>query len=445
MEQLLEQDPVAMGMLGKQTIRDQEYRPLTYVLMVEDVEKKIYYNLLTHEMIAINRSEVDSPDIRRYFIENWYLVPIEHDDQKLVDECRAVLTLMSSWPKKIHTFHIFTTLDCNARCFYCFEKRVPGSDMTIETAARAIEYIQQQAAGEHIKIIWFGGEPLCNYNIIDYITVGLKNKGLHYESEMVSNGILFERELVDKAKNDWNLKRVQITLDGTREIYKRVKAYVMNVEDPFERVIQNINSLLRAEIRVSIRLNVGLYNNNAIRDLVDFLCEVMKGQENLYVYAGPLFQIKGYTEDQREYIYGLIDELNKKLSMYFGQKKKKDFYEKITNSFCMASGQEAVTILPDGKVGICPDNIDDAIIGDIYSEELNLELRKNFGRRYYREDKCRPCPMYPNCYIVNGCPNKDDSEGCDSIRVQMHIKKIKENMKLMCRLGKSDNRARPSL
>ena len=127
MKQLLKHDPIAMGMLGKQPICNHIYRPLTYVLTVEEADKKIYYNLLTHEMIAVDFSELESQEIRKYFIENWYMVPEGHDDQQLVDECRAVLTLMDSWQKKIHVFHIFTTLDCNARCFYCFEKRIPGS------------------------------------------------------------------------------------------------------------------------------------------------------------------------------------------------------------------------------------------------------------------------------------------------------------------------------
>ena len=213
MEQLLKQDPIAMGMLGKQPIRMQKYRPLTYVLTGEDAGKKAYYNLLTHEVIAANLNELDTPELRRYLIENWYLVPEEHDDQQLVDECRAVLTLMDSWPKKIHAFHIFTTLDCNARCFYCFEKRMPGSEMTKETAARAVEYMQEQADGELIKIVWFGGEPLFNYPVIDFITNGLKEKGLQFESDMISNGLLFDDELVEKAKSIWNVKSVQITLE----------------------------------------------------------------------------------------------------------------------------------------------------------------------------------------------------------------------------------------
>lgn len=445
LEQLLKQDPVAMGMLGKQAVCNQVYRPLTYVLTVQVVNKKVFYNLLTHEMIAVNMDELDLSETRKYFIENWYLVPDKHDDQQLVDECRAVLTLMNSGPKKVHSFNIFTTLDCNARCFYCFEKRMIGSNMTMETASRVIEYMQEQADGDPINIIWFGGEPLFNYPVIDFITSGLRDKGLYFESDIISNGLLFDSWLVEKAKNLWGVKYVQITLDGTSQVYKRVKAYVTDVEDPFRRVLQNIKNLLKAEIKVSIRLNVGLHNYRDIWDLVRLLCEEFEVEKNIYVYASLLYEVRKYTDEKKAFMYDLLEKLNSKMESVFGNKKEKkiseEFSGKIINSCCMATGREAVTILPDGKVGICTSVTDGALLGDIYMNEIDPRLREDFGRRFYREDKCRPCPMYPNCYIVNGCPNRDILEGCDSVSVKNRIRRIKEKMKNKCRLGTSKNEA----
>ena len=434
LEQLKKQDPIAMGMLGKQPIREKAYRPLTYVLTTEEVDKKIFFNLLTHEIITVDLSELKSSEISKYFIENWYLVPEGHDDQQLVDECRAVLALMDSRPINIHAFHIFTTLDCNARCFYCFEKRIAGSNMSMETATRVIEYIEEQANGDPVKIVWFGGEPLFNYPVIDYIAEGLWSKKIQFESDMISNGLLFDSALIGKAKKRWNVKSVQITLDGTRQVYNKVKAFVTDVEDPFDRVMRNIKYILRNEIKVRIRLNIGLYNYSDIRNLVDFLCEEFKGEKNIYVYTSPLTEIIQYTDDEKEFMYKLLNELDDKLNPLFGKKDKKDFSEKIANSFCMASGRETVTILPDGKVGIC-EGLTDVLLGDIYTKEMNVKVREDFGRRFYREDKCRSCPLYPDCYIVNGCPNKDDKEGCDPINVQMQIRGIKEKLKTRCRLG----------
>ena len=436
MEQILKQDSIAMGMLGKQPVREKSYRPLTYVLTAEDANKKAFFNLLTHEIIMVDINELESPEIRKYFIENWYLVPEEHDDQQLVDECRAVLTLMDSQPKNIHAFHIFTTLDCNARCFYCLEERMAGSNMTIETASRVIEYIEEQAKGDPVIIEWFGGEPLFNYPVIDYITEGLRGKGIQFKSDMISNGLLFNSALIENAKKNWNLKNIQITLDGTRQVYKRVKAFVTDIGDPFERVLQNIKSLLRADIKVRIRLNIGLYNYSDMRELVNYLIEEFKEERNLYAYTSPLIEMIEYTDEEKAFMYRLLNELDGKLDQHFRKKKRKDFSEKITNTYCMASGREAVTILPDGKVGIC-EGLTDVHLGDIYTKELNIKMREDFGRRFYLENKCRPCPLYPDCYIVNGCPNKDAKEGCDPVSVKLHIRNIQEKLKVRCRLAAS--------
>ena len=46
-----------------------------------------------------------------------------------------------------------------------------------------------------------------------------------------------------------------------------------------------------------------------------------------------------------------------------------------------------------------------------------------------------------NCYIVNGCPNNDPAEGCDPVRVQRQIKRIRGKLKARCRLGASGNGA----
>lgn len=95
---------------------------------------------------------------------------------------------------------------------------------------------------------------------IDQICSELREKGIPFSSTMISNGYLFDADMISRAKAEWKLTFVQITLDGTEETYNRVKAYVGVKDNPFRRVINNINELLRSDIDVSIRLNVDRYN-----------------------------------------------------------------------------------------------------------------------------------------------------------------------------------------
>ena len=128
------------------------------------------------------------------------------------------------------SFRIFTTTKCNAKCFYCYEHGVETFDMTKETADEVITFITNRLIGQKsLNIQWFGGEPLVNYEIINYIidkiNPYLKANNIMFSSTMVSNGLLFNENIVKMAKEIWNLKKIQITLDGYGEDYNRIKNY----------------------------------------------------------------------------------------------------------------------------------------------------------------------------------------------------------------------------
>ena len=87
---------------------------------------------------------------------------------------------------------------------------------------------------------------------------------------LVSNGLCFSEELIQKAVDRWHLNEVQITLDGTKDVYNRTKAYVSSPENAFETVLNNIEALLQHNISVRVRLNMG--GNN-----FDDLCSLCNG------------------------------------------------------------------------------------------------------------------------------------------------------------------------
>ena len=69
-----------------------------------------------------------------------------------MDFVRLVLRAQSKDMDPIIGYTIFTTTDCNARCFYCFElgrSRIPMSE---ETAHKTARYIRDHCGGEKVKI-----------------------------------------------------------------------------------------------------------------------------------------------------------------------------------------------------------------------------------------------------------------------------------------------------
>ena len=186
----------------------------------------LVFHTLTRALLLLTPEEYAAPDNLPELRDGWFRVPQEMDDMKYADQVRFIRRTMQKEPEHITSYTIFTTTDCNARCFYCYEmgrSRIPMSD---ETAHKAAAYIAAHCGGEKVHLHWFGGEPLFNKQVIDIICTDLTEKGIVYESMMISNGYLFDGATVEQAVSHWKLKSVQITLDGTEEIYNRSKAFI---------------------------------------------------------------------------------------------------------------------------------------------------------------------------------------------------------------------------
>ena len=235
--------------VGRQKRVDGErYRLMTYVVQQPVTDGLLLYNTLTCSMVLLQPDEAADITAQRELIDRWFLVPQGHDDRKLCRQVRQMVALLKPAAKTISTYIILPTTGCNARCFYCFEKGTKSVSMTAETASKVVHYIVAHRGDEEVSLKWFGGEPLVNAKVIDQICTELREQGVPFRSIMTSNGYLFDADKVQRAKDLWQLRRVQITLDGTEQTYNRVKAYVYQGVNAFERVLQNIGMLIATGI-----------------------------------------------------------------------------------------------------------------------------------------------------------------------------------------------------
>ena len=213
--------------VGRQKRTDgQSYRLMTYVVQQPVDDGVLLYNTLTCSLVLLTPDEAADITAQQELIDRWFLVPQEHDDQKLCRQVRQMAALLKPAAKAITGYTILTTTGCNARCFYCYEKGTKPVTMTAETVDKVVRYIVKHRGDEKVKISWFGGEPLVNAKVIDQICTELREQGVPFRSTMISNGYLFDADKVQRAKDLWQLRSVQITLDGTEQTYNRVKDYV---------------------------------------------------------------------------------------------------------------------------------------------------------------------------------------------------------------------------
>lgn len=429
-----------LGALGSQKILDdKKYRPLIYTTSVDLDEGGLLYNNLTDELLFLTREEKKSIDnfnledkICKKLIEKWYYVPQENIDYKLGDQVNNLMKLLfinSQNNKKITSYTIFPTTDCNARCFYCYENGIRKIHMSDKVAMDTADYIIEHSDGEEIKIRWFGGEPLYNIRAINIICNKLKSANVKFKSSMISNGYLFDDIIIKKAKDSWNLKHVQITLDGTGEKYNKIKAFIYSDVNAFERVIYNIEQLLKSDISVTIRMNMDNHNYENLFELVAFLCEKFRDYKNLKMYSQTLFDESTQKHMERSDVErNILFEKNHILNEYivahnFGLVRTLNGYLKFTQ--CMADDDSATTINPEGGLGKCEHFAFEYLYGSIYNEDVNVENFEKFKKYVPLEENCYDCPVRPACVQLVACPN---GKSCNEMFKKGHLANVRSRM-----------------
>ena len=410
--------------VGRQKRADGErYRLMTYVVQQPVNDGLLLYNTLTCSMVLLSPDEAADITAQQELIDRWFLVPQEHDDQKLCRQVRQMAALLTLAPKVVTTYTILPTTGCNARCFYCYEQGTRPVTMTAETASKVVRYIVAHRGSETVHISWFGGEPLVNAKVIDQICTELNGQGVPFRSEMITNGYLFDVDKVQRAKNLWQLQKVQITLDGTEQTYNRVKAYVYQGVNAFERVLENIGQLIAVGIRVFIRLNVDKHNIGEMAELAELLHQRFDSNEHISVYSHELFGER--TPEDNATLFAQRMQLEQQIAKH-GILRIKELPKDIHLNQCMADNDGSVVIAPDGHLGKCEHFFDRELFGHIDSEERNEAIIRKFKERQADIEACTICPFYPPCNSLVMCPNHNI---CTPEIQQMTMHKTTEAMK----------------
>lgn len=412
-------------------------RPFTYLITAKVPEGLLVYQESLCDLVLLEGDECsllkqdmlsgELSETQKYLLEHGFLVQDDQDDGDFCQNVREAARLVRFLTNKkgYPGFTILTTTSCNARCFYCFEKGLKNESMTEETADTVAKFILDEGNPDKVRLGWFGGEPTVNSKVIDRITKTLSDAGRKYTSSMISNGFLFDEELVKKASELWKLESIQITLDGTEETYNTRKAYVGVTESAFQRVIKNIGLLLDAGIRVSIRLNVDTENADDLCELSKQLERRFRGKENLNIYARSLFENDCMTstleermkEDQR--VEKHLEELGYQI------RQALDIFPQTAH--CMADSGSAPVIMPDGSLKSCEHINSSSDWGSVFDPKPRPEKETAFWNEKLPElEECKDCLAYPSCIRLKHC--ETETEVCSESVKQGKIKVLQQRL-----------------
>lgn len=423
---------------GKQEIINTKYRLIKYIEICKD-STHLIYNLLNGAFLSISDSEyelvsnldkidVDNP-FCQYLIENWFVVPIKFDEHKFWLQVKTTLRLFKN-TTNIEDYIIFTTTDCNARCFYCYENGINKFPMSNEVAHKTAKYIVEHCGSAVPILRWFGGEPLYNEKAIDIICDDLDKSGIEFKSSIVSNGYLFNDENVIKAKNKWKTLYVQISLDGTEDVYNRAKNFIYDSEEsPYVRVLDNIDRLLNAGVGVLIRLNMGIHNYEDMCDLVQILCQRFGNRDDnlCSVYFAMLFDF-AHTRPKEERTL-LVNHIIEQEEILFENNLVRIKLPKVMSiNHCIADSGKGCTITPNGKIGLCEHHVEDELWSDLDATFRDESVLSRWRELADSIPECDNCSLRPNCLKLKHCPENDSV--CDDDNRRLLHYRLQRSMKL---------------
>mgnify|MGYP001058771036 CR=1 FL=1 len=297
---------------------------------------------------------------------------------------------------------ILTTTKCNARCFYCYEHGVEKKDMDQDVAVALINYIKENIGQRKLHITWFGGEPLVNKKVIDYISSTLTSLKIDFSASMVTNGLLVTSVNSDDIKK-WHLTKAQITLDGIGEEYNRIKNYSCYYASAFEVVISNIEWMLSNNIFVTIRINFDPKEISNAINTIEYIYSKFGNNKYLRVYAANINDDKVILPNEQSEEENAYLHIYKKLIDCDYVNGLPDLQLKAKMIYCGNVHKSFLVVNPDGSFYKCEHavNREEEVVGNVFSSDIDISKVHKWAETEYPYSECYICNCLPVCQ--GGC------------------------------------------
>lgn len=402
------------NIIGKKTDFDKIYRLSDFVIFYREGDTVSLCSTMTGSIASLSSGEwlsirrgVLGSEVRTLGLEeltkSCILVPEETIDYKQYELVKTILNTLNREKKGTKTYTILPTTGCNARCVYCYEKGVRIQNMDCKTAIQVVDFITRTRWGDTINLIWFGGEPLLQSNIITTICRNLDERDIRFQSKIITNATMMTTTLLDEAIKIWKLKRVQVSVDGNESDYANRKRYLNPKYHNYESMMKSVSLLLENDIHVTLRVN---YDNENVDNIKDFFGDIKTRfgtPDNLSIYLAMIFQAK--KNEDCIALYHKAESLKEYL-VKIGFGKEKNSFLKIEKNYCGAdSGDKSVVIAPDGLLYHCEHIPGNLPFGSIFDPDVVVHSDERTCQPIH--EGCKHCPFLPKCtpFFRNGCPD----------------------------------------
>ncbi|MCL2074632.1 MAG: radical SAM protein [Marinilabiliaceae bacterium] len=186
------------------------------------------------------------------------------------------------------------TLDCNLKCWYCYEKHIKGSKITHNTAENIKKFVnktfEQNKTLLAFSLSFFGGEPLIGFSktkeLINFIADNCKKYNVSLNISFTSNGVLINKKMVDFLIGQSDRVSFQISLDGGEIEHNKVR-FFPSKKGTYRKILQNIQLLALNRISVILRIN---YTTENLYSIPSILTDLKEWKEECKSYLKIDFQ-----------------------------------------------------------------------------------------------------------------------------------------------------------
>lgn len=316
--------------------------------------------------------------------------------------------------------YVAPTMGCNFNCPYCFEHKREGfMNKGIQDAL--LDFVREEYEDrpyKELKIVWYGGEPLLQIDIIVELSKRFiafaEEMGIEYVASIISNTSLATEDVQQKLM-DSRVWSIMTTLDGEKELHdaRRVNK---SGESTFDTIMQNVDSMTDKGICVDFRCILEKGNvESCLR-----LTEQMAGRDNLGIRVKPMRDMSKFGRkvpgaadvealDPEDYAAAF-------LQVFLQKNPKLEDYERALEPIrlhCSAAMERGYAIDELGNAFNCGCAIgdDSKILFNICepreSRKVNWDLKSWYNAHNpVAIERCRGCRVLPLCQ--GGCLRRDE-------------------------------------
>lgn len=182
------------------------------------------------------------------------------------DSERSVPSTLYKWPsttEEISRITLHVSNDCNLRCKYCYADgghyHADRKLMSVETARQFVDFCRTQFKKVQC-IVFFGGEPLLNVPVMEYVCETFKTLyqqheiGFLPEFGVITNGTILNGRVLRLIKENFSF--VTVSVDGPKEI-NDINRVFKDGSGSYDRISRFIHTLVN-ETHVKLRYEATL-------------------------------------------------------------------------------------------------------------------------------------------------------------------------------------------